>query len=105
MRSIIILQNYFNVLFDANFGINFVLYCVSGQNFRRALFGMCGLRSRRTDTTMMTGRPTLHLEPRQLKALKAENLFNSQQCTVRVPTVWNKSSSLIRAARGAGRSG
>ncbi|KAJ1525386.1 hypothetical protein ONE63_010201 [Megalurothrips usitatus] len=49
-----ILQNYFNVLFDANFGINFVLYCVSGQNFRRALFGMCGLRSRRTDTTVLT---------------------------------------------------
>ncbi|KAE8748601.1 CNMa Receptor 1 [Frankliniella occidentalis] len=53
-HTIVILQHYFNVLFDANFGINFVLYCVSGQNFRRALFGMCGLRTRRTDATMLT---------------------------------------------------
>ncbi|KAK3921195.1 Growth hormone secretagogue receptor type 1 [Frankliniella fusca] len=53
-HTIVILQHYFNVLFDANFGINFVLYCVSGQNFRRALFGMCGFRTRRTDATMLT---------------------------------------------------
>nr|BAO01068.1 neuropeptide GPCR A18 [Nilaparvata lugens] len=51
----IILQHYFLVLFNTNFGINFVLYCVSGQNFRRALVSLFCRRSRRlTENTTVT---------------------------------------------------
>lgn len=33
----LILQGYFNLLYDTNFSINFILYSVCGVNFRRAL--------------------------------------------------------------------
>lgn len=36
-RSIIIVQHICNLLFNTNFGINFFLYCASGQNFRNAV--------------------------------------------------------------------
>ncbi|KAJ9600366.1 hypothetical protein L9F63_009336, partial [Diploptera punctata] len=36
-----ILQHVASVFFNTNFGINFVLYCVSGQNFRRAFCSLC----------------------------------------------------------------
>ncbi|XP_071517323.1 LOW QUALITY PROTEIN: FMRFamide receptor-like [Panulirus ornatus] len=35
------LQQTFTLLFYTNFAINFLLYCVTGQNFRRAVAGMC----------------------------------------------------------------
>ncbi|XP_059472848.1 neuromedin-U receptor 1-like isoform X2 [Neocloeon triangulifer] len=41
LSHLIVLQHISYVLFNTNFGINFVLYCVSGQNFRRALKTMC----------------------------------------------------------------
>ncbi|EEB18900.1 conserved hypothetical protein [Pediculus humanus corporis] len=45
------------ILFHTNFGINFVLYCVSGQNFRKALAGLCCPRRQRTnETTRVTGK-------------------------------------------------
>ncbi|RZF47580.1 hypothetical protein LSTR_LSTR012202 [Laodelphax striatellus] len=51
----IILQHYFLVLFNTNYGINFVLYCVSGQNFRRALLSLFCRRGRRlTENTTVT---------------------------------------------------
>ncbi|XP_068148688.1 uncharacterized protein CNMaR [Drosophila tropicalis] len=34
------LQYVFHALFVTNFGINFVLYCVSGQNFRKAVLSI-----------------------------------------------------------------
>ncbi|XP_065353588.1 FMRFamide peptide receptor frpr-18 isoform X1 [Cloeon dipterum] len=40
-KHLIVLQHISNLLFNTNFGINFILYCVSGQNFRRALKIMC----------------------------------------------------------------
>ncbi|KAL0279792.1 UNVERIFIED_CONTAM: hypothetical protein PYX00_001273 [Menopon gallinae] len=44
------------ILFNTNFGINFVLYCISGQNFRKALFMLCcPRRPRATETTRVTG--------------------------------------------------
>uniref|UniRef100_A0A1B6D8L9 G-protein coupled receptors family 1 profile domain-containing protein n=1 Tax=Clastoptera arizonana TaxID=38151 RepID=A0A1B6D8L9_9HEMI len=53
--DIIILQHYFNLLFTTNFGINFALYCVSGQNFRRALVSLfCPRYRRRHDNTQVT---------------------------------------------------
>ncbi|ALC43671.1 CG33696 [Drosophila busckii] len=36
----IVLQYIFNAFFITNFGINFVLYCVSGQNFRKAVLSI-----------------------------------------------------------------
>ncbi|XP_063986636.1 uncharacterized protein LOC135167402 isoform X2 [Diachasmimorpha longicaudata] len=36
-RSTMLAQQIANLLFDTNFGINFVLYCASGQNFRKAV--------------------------------------------------------------------
>ncbi|XP_049857927.1 somatostatin receptor type 4-like [Schistocerca gregaria] len=51
------LQHVANPLFYTNFGINFALYCASGQNFRRALAAMCCprlLRRRRPDSTQGT---------------------------------------------------
>ncbi|KAK5642945.1 hypothetical protein RI129_009112 [Pyrocoelia pectoralis] len=42
-------------LFNTNFGINFVLYCISGQNFRKAVQSMfCKRRLGRTGTTAFT---------------------------------------------------
>jgi len=57
-----ILQHVAHVFFITNFGINFVLYCVSGQNFRRAFCSLCcscsccpaGSR-RRSDGSQVTG--------------------------------------------------
>ncbi|XP_076287314.1 C-C chemokine receptor type 1-like isoform X2 [Lasioglossum baleicum] len=36
-RSLELAQQISNILFNTNFGINFILYCATGQNFRRAL--------------------------------------------------------------------
>ncbi|KAL0106917.1 hypothetical protein PUN28_015439 [Cardiocondyla obscurior] len=33
------------LLFDTSFGINFILYCASGENFRREMIGMCTNRT------------------------------------------------------------
>lgn len=54
---ITLLQHYSNVLFATNFGINFVLYCISGQNFRKALYTLfCPNRvRRRQEYTQATG--------------------------------------------------
>ncbi|XP_012540988.1 thyrotropin-releasing hormone receptor isoform X2 [Monomorium pharaonis] len=38
-------QHISQLLFSTSFGINFILYCVSGQNFRREIVRMCGKRS------------------------------------------------------------
>ncbi|XP_062543398.1 cysteinyl leukotriene receptor 1-like [Armigeres subalbatus] len=37
---VLLVQNCCHLFFMTNFGINFILYCVSGQNFRKAVFGM-----------------------------------------------------------------
>lgn len=46
-------------MYNTNFGINFVLYCVSGQNFRRALVEFWSNRrhtnKRLRDTQVTTG--------------------------------------------------
>ncbi|TDG52541.1 hypothetical protein AWZ03_000774 [Drosophila navojoa] len=39
-NTTIVLQYIFNAFFITNFGINFVLYCVSGQNFRKAVLSI-----------------------------------------------------------------
>lgn len=48
-----------NQMYNTNFGINFVLYCVSGQNFRRALVEFWNNRrnpnKRLRDTQVTTG--------------------------------------------------
>ncbi|XP_033607700.1 thyrotropin-releasing hormone receptor [Cryptotermes secundus] len=53
-----ILQHVAHVLFITNFGINFVLYCVSGQNFRRAFCSLCcsccPCSRQRADSTQLT---------------------------------------------------
>ncbi|XP_066988625.1 thyrotropin-releasing hormone receptor-like [Macrobrachium rosenbergii] len=41
------LQQTFTLLFYTNFAINFLLYCVTGQNFRRAVGGLCVGAARR----------------------------------------------------------
>ncbi|XP_011299484.1 neuropeptides capa receptor [Fopius arisanus] len=46
-RSTVIAQHIANILFDTNFGINFVLYCASGQNFRKAVVRLILRRPRR----------------------------------------------------------
>ncbi|XP_034942123.1 thyrotropin-releasing hormone receptor-like [Chelonus insularis] len=46
-RAVIITQHICNLLFDTNFGINFVLYCASGQNFRNAVIAIIFKRPRR----------------------------------------------------------
>ncbi|XP_065206444.1 neuropeptides capa receptor isoform X2 [Planococcus citri] len=53
----VLLQHYSNILFATNFGINFVLYCISGQNFRKALCSLfCPKRVRRKqEHTQATG--------------------------------------------------
>ncbi|XP_053686206.1 growth hormone secretagogue receptor type 1-like [Sabethes cyaneus] len=43
----VLVQNCCHLFFMTNFGINFILYCVSGQNFRKAVFGMFRKRSTR----------------------------------------------------------
>ncbi|XP_057334246.1 thyrotropin-releasing hormone receptor-like [Microplitis mediator] len=46
-RAIVITQHICNLLFDTNFGINFVLYCASGQNFRKAVVAIILRRKKR----------------------------------------------------------
>ncbi|XP_068083712.1 nociceptin receptor [Anabrus simplex] len=54
-QQFVIIQHLLNQLFNTNFGINFALYCISGQNFRRSLVSMCCPRlHRRHDTTQVT---------------------------------------------------
>lgn len=40
-ENLAVLQHVAHVFFITNFGINFLLYCVSGQNFRRAFCSLC----------------------------------------------------------------
>ncbi|XP_077271923.1 thyrotropin-releasing hormone receptor-like [Temnothorax americanus] len=51
---LILAQQMCQLLFDTSFGINFILYCASGQNFRREMVHMCTKHSstRRSGTLM-----------------------------------------------------
>ncbi|XP_076170728.1 C-C chemokine receptor type 1-like [Ptiloglossa arizonensis] len=51
-RSVELVQQVCNLLFNTNFGINFILYCATGQNFRRAIRFMFLRRFRRRDVTI-----------------------------------------------------
>ncbi|XP_076242299.1 nociceptin receptor-like [Calliopsis andreniformis] len=51
-RSVELAQQICNLLFNTNFGINFILYCATGQNFRRAIRCMCVKRFRRRNMTI-----------------------------------------------------
>lgn len=42
---IILAQQMGQLLFETSFGINFILYCTSGQNFRREMVRICTKRS------------------------------------------------------------
>ncbi|XP_036339973.1 uncharacterized protein LOC118749279 [Rhagoletis pomonella] len=56
-KTTVILQYIFQLLFITNFGINFVLYCVSGQNFRKAVLSMfkhVSTTTQREGTTQVT---------------------------------------------------
>ncbi|XP_058462387.1 growth hormone secretagogue receptor type 1-like [Malaya genurostris] len=61
----VLVQNCCQLFFMTNFGINFILYCVSGQNFRKAVFGMFRKRSTRqinqeqASGTQITGEPSI----------------------------------------------
>jgi hypothetical protein len=53
MRRLYAAQQLSNVLlFNTNFAVNFLLYCLSGRNFRKSLwnvlFGRCDKKSRRS---------------------------------------------------------
>uniref|UniRef100_A0A8D9B780 Thyrotropin-releasing hormone receptor n=2 Tax=Cacopsylla melanoneura TaxID=428564 RepID=A0A8D9B780_9HEMI len=39
-NNVVMWQHYCQILFNTNFGINFALYCISGQNFRRSLVAL-----------------------------------------------------------------
>ena len=45
-----------NVLYNTNFGIDFVLYCISGQNFRKAVFSVFCRPVLKRRETAMTGK-------------------------------------------------
>lgn len=47
---LVMAQQMGQLLFNTSFGINFILYCTSGQNFRREMVRMC------TKRTSSTGR-------------------------------------------------
>ncbi|KZC08431.1 FMRFamide receptor [Dufourea novaeangliae] len=51
-RSVELAQQICNLLFNTNFGINFILYCATGQNFRKAIRCMFLKRFRRRTVTM-----------------------------------------------------
>lgn len=59
ISTFLTVQHYCLQLFNTNFGINFALYCISGQNFRKALRAMCKPHLRRRETTAFTGKPTV----------------------------------------------
>ncbi|XP_015182028.1 PREDICTED: thyrotropin-releasing hormone receptor [Polistes dominula] len=50
-RLVEMIQPICNMLFNTNFGINFILYCATGQNFRRAMIHMFSCKSRRNNDT------------------------------------------------------
>lgn len=52
---LMIVQHSSYILFQTNFAINFILYCISGQNFRKALASLCcPKRPRGNETTRVT---------------------------------------------------
>ncbi|XP_076763152.1 growth hormone secretagogue receptor type 1-like isoform X1 [Xylocopa sonorina] len=51
-RSVEMVQQVFNLLFNTNFGINFILYCATGQNFRKAIRCVFFKRFCRKNVTM-----------------------------------------------------
>ncbi|XP_069157652.1 kappa-type opioid receptor-like [Procambarus clarkii] len=59
------LQQTFTLLFYTNFAINFLLYCVTGQNFRRAVKTLCfeSRRCRRRRPGAAHGRDSIHFPP------------------------------------------
>lgn len=46
-------QQMSQLLFNTSFGINFILYCVSGQNFRKEMVRMFEKRSSTRSGTLM----------------------------------------------------
>ncbi|CAH0545978.1 unnamed protein product [Brassicogethes aeneus] len=57
--SFIIAQHWSQLLFYTTFSINFYVYCVSGQNFRSALFGIFKQKGQRTETVALADSRTL----------------------------------------------
>ncbi|XP_042223642.1 uncharacterized protein LOC121867686 [Homarus americanus] len=57
------LQQTFTLLFYTNFAINFLLYCVTGQNFRRAVGGLCVTARRRFRPPTHHHRSAAHRSP------------------------------------------
>ncbi|XP_046667652.1 thyrotropin-releasing hormone receptor-like isoform X2 [Homalodisca vitripennis] len=83
VNEVVILQHYFNLLFNTNFGINFALYCVSGQNFRRALVTLfCPRFRKRQDNTQVTGTTiTSNRRPLEPSELADRPLPKSDSCS------------------------
>ncbi|XP_012138540.1 C-C chemokine receptor type 1-like [Megachile rotundata] len=52
-RTLELAQQVSNLLFNTNFGINFILYCATGQNFRTAIRCMFLKRFRRKNATQV----------------------------------------------------
>ncbi|XP_025994992.2 thyrotropin-releasing hormone receptor isoform X2 [Solenopsis invicta] len=72
-------QQIVQALFYTSFGINFILYCASGQNFRREILRMCGKRSRRNTTS---GTITSHGNQCVSELTSRSNLTTKRQYSV-----------------------
>ncbi|KAK2579890.1 hypothetical protein KPH14_007571 [Odynerus spinipes] len=75
-RSIELVQQVCNLFFNTNFGINFILYCTTGQNFRNAIIRMFFRRSRRRSDA------AAHLSNHVSELARNSILTNRQQAAV-----------------------
>lgn len=81
--NIIIAQQLSNILFDTNFGINFVLYCATGQNFRAIVVRiLCNRCQRKNNKTLSS---TQRSSQRNLygKFCKVENSPNFKKVDIK----------------------
>ena len=51
-------QQWANILFNTNFSVNFLLYCVSGRNFRKSLRNLCFWGSRESRRGRIVSKPS-----------------------------------------------
>ncbi|XP_072759349.1 growth hormone secretagogue receptor type 1-like [Anoplolepis gracilipes] len=76
-------QQMCNLLFNTSFGINFVFYCASGQNFRRAMIRMFKRSNVRRNGTLMqmtsNGKQYVSEFTRRCNSTKQSHFDNSQQ--------------------------
>ncbi|XP_063702362.1 galanin-like G-protein coupled receptor npr-9 [Culicoides brevitarsis] len=97
----IILQYYCWLFFITNFGINFVLYCMSGQNFRKAVISMFSKRIQKRQQQADCDRTQVTVVTEYNPVVRPSRTFSTYRNNNRTASVRNASITTTAATVNA----